>query len=163
MSKLQALAHLATVFGLGRIKVAPGTFGSLAALPLAYGLTIAGPVPYALFMVLLFPLSVWAAEAHENLAGVHDSKAIVIDEVLGMLISLFWLPLTWQTFVFGFIAFRLLDILKPFPISFLDRKVPGGIGVVIDDVAAGLVVNVLLQIVAQQTNWLGFQSITIST
>ncbi len=163
LSKQQTLSHIATVFGLGRIKVAPGTFGSIAALPLAYGLSLVGVGPYALFMLVLFPVAVWAAEAHSAVMGEHDSQTIIIDEVLGMLISLFWLPMTWQTFAIGFLLFRLLDITKPFPISVLDRKVTGGIGVIIDDVAAGVVVNVILQILLQKTMLLGLQSITISS
>jgi phosphatidylglycerophosphatase A len=67
------------------------------------------------------------------------------------------LPITWQTFLFGFAAFRLLDIVKPFPISYFDKKVPRGLGVVADDVVAGLLCNIILQVVYTQTTWLGIR------
>jgi phosphatidylglycerophosphatase A len=87
----------------------------------------------------------------------HDSKEIVIDEVVGFLITMTWLPLTWQSLVAGFVVFRFLDIVKPPPIRQLDRKVPGGFGVMVDDVAAGIIGSILLQFVYNHTNWLGVQ------
>lgn len=148
------LNQMATFFGVGRMAKAPGTWGSLAALPLAAFLMLAGPFVHMGACVLLLPLSILAAEAYERRHGTHDSSEIVIDEVLGMCITLTWLPFSWQSFVFGFVLFRLLDILKPFPISYLDRKVQGGVGVVVDDVLAGILANIALQALAQNTSWL---------
>lgn len=136
---------------------APGTWGSLAALPFAWGLMHAGPLFHMAACALLLPVAVLACEIYERETGGHDSSEIVIDEVLGMWVALTWLPVTWQSFVAAFLLFRLLDITKPFPISFLDQKVRGGVGVMVDDLAAGIVVNVILQIVYQQTSWLGLQ------
>ncbi len=157
------LASLATLFGLGKSPWAPGTLGSLVTLPLAWILTTAGPLVYLLGIVVLFPLAVWSAQAYESQSQSHDCKCIIIDEVLGMLITLFWLPLTWQSFALGFLFFRILDVLKPYPISYLDRKVPGGVGVVLDDVAAGIVANIALQILAQETTLLGIQAVTFTS
>ena len=150
--------QLATFFGAGRLPKGPGTWGSLAALPLA-ALLIWGvnPLIYMGFCVLLLPVGILAAEVYERTHGGHDHSEIVIDEVLGMLITLTWLPFTWQSFVLGFLLFRFFDILKPFPISYLDKHVRGGVGVMADDVLAGLVANVILQIIYQHTAWLGSQ------
>lgn len=135
----------------------PGTWGTLATLPLAWLLMQTGPIIYMIAVVLLLPVAILAAEMYEQETKSHDSGAIVIDEVLGFLITMTWLPINWRSFVLGFLLFRLLDIWKPFPISYLDKKIPGGLGVVIDDVAAGIVANVILQIVYTKTMWLGSQ------
>jgi phosphatidylglycerophosphatase A len=86
---------------------------------------------------------------------VHDPGEIVIDEVIGYVIAATWLPLTWQTFVAAFVVFRLFDIWKPFPIRQIDQKAKGGLGTVLDDVAAGIAANMVLQFVYAQTGLLG--------
>jgi phosphatidylglycerophosphatase A len=150
---------IATWFGVGKIKKAPGTWGTLAAVPLSVLLNWAGPY-YAMAFILLFvPVGIVAAQFYETQAGGHDRPEIVIDEVLGFLITMTWLPMTWQAYVFGFVLFRFLDILKPFPIGYIDKKIPGGVGVVADDVLAGLIANIALQYLYNQTNWLGVQVI----
>lgn len=145
---------IATFGGIGRLPKAPGTWGSLAALPLAVGLSYLGPLFYMAFVVFLFPIALWAAETYENTAGSHDSQEIVIDEVLGVLITLVWLPMTWQVILLGFVIFRVLDIFKPFPIGLIDQKVQGGLGVIADDVVAGIIASIVMQTLASQTNWL---------
>ena len=150
--------HLATFFGAGRLPKGPGTWGSLAALPLAALLMWgASPLVYMGFCLFLFPIGTYAAEVYERKHGGHDHSEIVIDEVLGMLITLTCLPLTWRSLVLGFGLFRFFDILKPFPISYLDKNVRGGLGVMVDDVLAGLFANIILQVIYQQTAWLGSQ------
>lgn len=156
------LVRLATVFGIGRLPKGPGTWGTLATVPLAILLVRWGPFWHMLFVALLLPFAIAAAELYEREEGAHDAKEIVIDEVLGYLIAVIWLPFTWQSFLAAFVLFRFFDILKPFPISALDRKIKGGVGVVVDDVAAGVVVNVILHAVAARTMWLGVQTIVIS-
>lgn len=151
------LKKLATLFGVGFLPKGPGTWGTLFTLPLFMLLFWAGPFVYMLFTVLLLPVGILAAQTYEDDVGGHDHKEIVIDEVLGFLIAMTWLPMTWQSLLAGFLLFRVLDIFKPFPISYLDKKVPGGLGVVIDDVVAGLIVNLVLQYVYQHTMWLGEQ------
>lgn len=155
--KKKAAMLIATFFKVGKLPKAPGTFGTLAAIPLVLVLGYLGPLIYMTFVVFLLPLAIWAAEMHEAQIGRHDAQEIVIDEVLGFLITMTWLPLTWQAMALGFLLFRVLDILKPFPIGYLDKKVQGGLGVIADDVAAGLIASIILQIIYNQTNWLGVQ------
>ena len=151
----------ATYFYVGKIPKAPGTWGTLAALPLWYGLSFLNPLWYMTVVFILVLSSIFICQIYEKNTESHDSKEIVIDEVVGFLITMTWLPVTWQSAVFGFVVFRFLDILKPPPIRQLDQKVQGGVGVVIDDVAAGILANILLQIVYNQTGWLGAQIQTL--
>lgn len=155
MKNKRLIEFLATGFYIGKIPYAPGTFGTLLALPFAFLLAQAGPMAYAAAAVLMILFSSFVAELYESFHTGHDPSEVVIDEVSGTLVALLWLPLTWQTLVFGFVLFRFFDILKPFPISYIDRKVEGGLGTVLDDVAAGLFTNVILQVVFTQTSWLG--------
>lgn len=148
---------IATVFGVGRIPKAPGTWGSLVTLPLVLGLMWLGPLVYMAATLAMAIVAIIAAEQYEQQSEKHDSKEIVIDEVAGMLVTMTMLPMTWQSFVIGFILFRLLDIFKPFPISYFDRKVPGGFGVVLDDLVAGMIANGILQLMLYHTVWLGVQ------
>ena len=147
----------ATFFFVGRISKAPGTWGTLAAIPLWYFLAQLSPLIYMSVVFILLFLGILVCQLYEKNKGTHDSKEIVIDEVVGFLITMTWLPLTWQSLVVGFILFRFFDIVKPPPIRQLDQKVKGGVGVMIDDVAAGIVSNVILQIIYNQTFWLGAQ------
>ena len=82
---------------------------------------------------------------------------------MGFLITMTWLPITWQSLVLGFIIFRFLDIVKPPPIGLLDRRVKGGLGVMIDDIAAGIIGSLILQMVYTQTSWLGVQISNLTT
>lgn len=156
-AKSKLVPLVATFFGSGLSPVAPGTMGSLATLPVIWLISFAGPLFHMGFIVFLFPIGLWAAEMYERTSGRHDSKEIVIDEVLGMLITMVWLPMTWQAMLLGFVLFRVLDILKPFPIGLIDKKVQGGLGVIADDVVAGILANIALQVIYSQTNWLGVQ------
>lgn len=155
--KQKSIDLLATWGGVGKIKKAPGTFGTLAALPLVWIVAQAGPIIYMILTVLLTIAAIFIAEFYERAHGGHDSKEVVIDEVIGIMIAMAWLPLTWQSFVAAFVLFRLLDIVKPPPIRHFDRNVKGGFGVVADDLIAGLITNVVLQIVFTETLWLGAQ------
>ncbi len=148
---------IATFLGVGRIPKAPGTFGTLAAIPLALLLLQAGPLYMMGFILLFTPIAVWAADVFQKRSGEEDPQQIVIDEVIGFLITMTWLPMTWQSLLAGFLLFRLLDITKPLLIGYLDRKLSGGFGVMADDIAAGIVANILLQIVYTKTAWLGVQ------
>ncbi|MGZ3742218.1 MAG: phosphatidylglycerophosphatase A family protein [Pseudobdellovibrionaceae bacterium] len=151
------LKNLATFFGIGFFPKGPGTAGTLATIPLVMILFWAGPLVYMTFVIILLPLAILAAQVYEDDKGGHDHKEIVIDEVLGFLITMTWLPMTWKSMLAGFLLFRGLDILKPFPIGYLDRKIPGGFGVVIDDVVAGIIASIVLQYIYQHTLWLGEQ------
>lgn len=133
----------------------PGTFGTLLGIPVAWLFTLAGPQIYLVLAVALILFSSLVSELHERFTAAHDPSEIVIDEVAGYVVAITWLPVTWQSFVAAFLVFRIFDILKPFPISAIDRRVEGGLGTVMDDVAAGLAANILLQVVYMNTAWLG--------
>lgn len=151
------LIQLATLFGVGRFPKGPGTMGTLAAIPLVVVLWKLGPLFYMGAVILLLLVGILACEFYEQDKGGHDHKEIVIDEVLGFLITMVWLPMTWQAIVIGFALFRLLDITKPLFIGYLDKKVQGGLGVMVDDVAAGIIASLIMQVLYTQTNWLGSQ------
>lgn len=134
----------------------PGTFGTLLGIPVAWLLARAlSPIGYMVAALALMGFAIGVAELYEREFGKHDSQEIVIDEVVGYVIAMTWLPLTWQSFVYAFIAFRFFDILKPGPIRAIDRRVKGGFGTILDDVAAGLAASVVMQLIAAETNWLG--------
>lgn len=151
------LLSLATLFGAGHFPRGPGTFATVLTVPIAVLMNWAGHLYMMGFIVILTPIAILAADFYENETGGHDHSEIVIDEVLGFLITMTWLPMTWQSLLLGFVLFRMLDILKPFPIGYLDKKIPGGMGVIADDVAAGIIANIVLQIIFTQTSWLGSQ------
>ncbi len=157
----KTITLLATFFGSGRLPKSPGTWGTLATIPLWYVLAQLHAIPYMVVVLLLCVAAILIAQAYENMTSTHDSKEIVIDEVVGFLITMTWLPLTWQSLIAGFILFRIVDIVKPPPIRQLDQKVKGGVGVVIDDIAAGIVCNIILQLVYTYTPWLGAQTQTL--
>ena len=158
--KLSALELFVTFGGVGRAPKAPGTFGTLAAIPLAWFAALyLGEKGYLIFATALLFASIFACELYErhgkSRGQGHDAGHIVIDEVVGYLIAFVWLPLTWQSALGAFLFFRFFDIVKPYPISVLDEKVRGGLGVMVDDVAAGLAANIVLQAIASQTLLLG--------
>jgi phosphatidylglycerophosphatase A len=130
---------LALGFGSGLAPKMPGTFGTLAALPLVVLLSyyVSFSV-YLIATILLSIVGVWICGRTADDMGVHDDSSIVWDEVAGMLVTMLAVPLSWQTLLIGFMLFRFFDILKPWPISYLDRHVHGGFGIMIDDVLAGL-------------------------
>jgi phosphatidylglycerophosphatase A len=159
MESRRAIELSATFFYLGRTPFMPGTVGTLGAVPVVLLFSLAGTYGY---MALTFFISLWAikvADLYEQLVQDHDSKEVVIDEVVGFLVAMFWLPHTWQAFAAAFVLFRFLDILKPFPIGWLDRTSRGGFGTVVDDLVAGVIVNVVLQFAYTQTDWLGVQHV----
>ena len=137
---------LSTCFGAGLLPFAPGTFGTLVALPFALGLSRLDVSYRALCMAGLIALAVWSSDLSERLLKKKDPRQVVIDEVAGFLLIPVLLPLSWFTLACGFILFRLFDILKPFPIKRLEQAFKGGVGVVIDDLAAGLYAYIGLMI-----------------
>jgi phosphatidylglycerophosphatase A len=141
---------LATWFGCGRSPKAPGTVGTLGALPLAWAVSLFAPMAQLVFIFTFTIFSIGVAHFYELEKGEHDSSEVVIDEVAGFLVTMAWVPFTWSYVLLGFLVFRLLDIWKPFPISYVDRKVGGGVGAVGDDLLAGILGSVLMQLIFQQ-------------
>ncbi len=139
MHPLHPAFWLATWFGSGLAPKAPGTFGSAAALPFAWGLMWLGGVPaLAAGIVVVFLLGWWASEVYVRRAGIDDPGSIVIDEVAGQWLVLLAAPLDPVWYLLGFLLFRLFDIAKFWPASWADRVVKGGLGVMLDDVLAAL-------------------------
>ncbi len=135
---------LATVGFIGYVPFAPGTAGSLVAT-LAFMLmpTYLPPVPFTLASIAFFLLAVWAADRHAS-ADNPDPSEVVIDEVMGMIVAIAFLPLTPFVLLASFALFRLFDIAKPFPVRQFE-KLHGGWGIVMDDVMAGVYANVVLR------------------
>ena len=140
---------LATGLGVGYSSIAPGTLGTLLAIPVYYFLSnIVSPI-YEVTLIGFFFLSVWISEKGEIFFGKKDDSRIVIDEMMGFLITMLWVPKTILFITIGFFLFRFFDILKPFPIRHLERRLKGGFGVVLDDVMAGVYANIILQIIGR--------------
>jgi phosphatidylglycerophosphatase A len=139
---------IATALGAGLSPKAPGTAGSLVALlPWWFLLRDLSIGWYVAVLIAGFVLGVWACEVCDRRLGMHDQGALVWDEVIGMWITLFAAPPQWWWTVVGFALFRLFDIWKPWPVSWADRGVHGGLGVMLDDVVAGVYALVVLQLI----------------
>jgi len=137
---------IATGFGAGYLPKAPGTWGSLLALPLHFFLSKLAPTHYALALGGIFFLGVITAGQAEKILDRKDPGVIVIDEVIGMLITLIGAPNNPLIWLLGFGIFRFFDIFKPYPIRIIDQRINGGMGIVLDDVLAGIYSCIVLQI-----------------
>ena len=128
---------LALGFGSGLAPRAPGTFGTLVAIPVYLLCAQLPQMVYLLVVAAAFVIGVYLCGRTARALGVHDHPGIVWDEVVGYLLTMAWAPPGWLWVVLGFICFRIFDILKPWPIRVLDRSVHGGFGIMIDDALAG--------------------------
>ena len=132
---------LALGFGSGLIKPAPGTWGTLASVPiylLLLKILPAGFLPYFMVVLVSFIVGVYLCGKTARDVGVHDHGAIVWDEFVGFWITMTMIPFMWSNLILGFVLFRLFDIVKPWPIKLLDKHVHGGFGIMVDDVLAGI-------------------------
>ena len=129
---------LAFGFGSGLSPKAPGTAGTVAAIPLFWLLSHLNLGAYTLAIVVTFVIGVWICGEASKQLGVHDHGGIVWDEFVGFWITMWAVPASLPWMVAGFVLFRLFDIAKPWPIGPLDKKVDGGLGIMIDDVVAGI-------------------------
>lgn len=144
----QKLIHfVAFGFGSGKAPLAPGTFGTLAAVPIYFLLHETGVVIYTGVVIVMFVFGVWCCGVTERDYQKTDMSSIVWDEIVGYLMTMFMAPMDWWWAAVGFVLFRLFDIWKPFPIRMLERRVPGGFGVMLDDALAGVYACVLLQVI----------------
>jgi phosphatidylglycerophosphatase A len=130
--------------GIGYFPFAPGTAATIAGIGLAYGLYTAG-IEYVWAILLLMVLGVPACTYMEKVLRAKDPGMVVIDEVIGILIGLWGLPLSWPIVIVGFFLFRAFDMFKIYPINRLE-SLPGGWGIMMDDVMAGLYTNIALQL-----------------
>ena len=136
---------LAFGLGSGLSPIAPGTLGTLAAIPLYYLMTGLSLPVYCGMATGLFLIGITICQRCEQRLAIRDHGGIVWDEIVGYLITMIAVPPSWQTIGLGFMLFRLFDILKPWPIRWLDRQVHGGLGVMLDDAVAGLFAALCLQ------------------
>ena len=141
------------MFGVGYAPVAPGTFGSAAGL-LLWWLLPASPWIQGLAIVAVFALGVWSATAVAGHFGSGDPGPVVVDEVMGMLVTLWLNPIGWPGAIAGFILFRIFDVVKPYPANRLER-LHGGLGVMADDAMAGVYANVALRAGLAMSAWGG--------
>jgi len=128
---------LAFGFGSGLSRIIPGTMGTLAAVPVYFALAQCPLWLYLLLVLVSAFCGVWLCDQASKILGVHDHGGIVWDEFVGFWITMICIPATWQWIVAGFVLFRIFDMLKPWPISWLDKHVHGGFGIMVDDIAAG--------------------------
>jgi phosphatidylglycerophosphatase A len=141
--------HFAALgFGSGLSPKAPGTFGTLAAIPLFLLCADFPPLIYLGIVSVMSMAGIWFCGKTARDVGVHDHGAIVWDEFVGFFITMFMVPVSVLSVVIGFAVFRFFDIVKPWPIKWLDSKLDGGFGIMFDDIVAGffslIVMHVLL-------------------
>ena len=138
-------AMIATWFGSGRLPFMPGTWGSVAALPFAWVIhSLWGSVGMLVAAGVVFTLGLWASKVLADSMGQKDPGEIVVDEVVGMWITLALVPPSISLYVIGFALFRVFDIFKPWPVNWADRQLPGAFGVMVDDVLAGIYALVIM-------------------
>ena len=140
---------IATGFGLGYLPKAPGTWGTLLALPIHYLIVQLPQQGYISAIVIIIVIAILSAGAAEKIVDKPDPGFVVIDEVAGMLIAMIALPANPFAWLLAFILFRIFDIWKPFPVNFFDQRFHGGLGIVLDDLMAGLYAFVSLQLLWQ--------------
>lgn len=145
--KEKVVLFIATGCFIGKIPFAPGTFGSLAGILLCFILSKTSELAAIFGLVLFIIFSIWIANDAEKILNKKDPGSIVIDEIAGMAVTLIGLPFNVFYVATGFIVFRVLDISKPFPIRYIEKRIPGGAGIVLDDVAAGIIANVILRMI----------------
>ena len=153
MTKCSLYVCVALLGGIGRFPYASGTVATiLAGIPFACILGFL-PLPVSIFLLsLVILVSCHVSEQTERAFQAHDPKEVVIDELAGYLVTMIGLPITVKSIFLGVVAFRLFDIWKPWPISFFDQKAKGGLGIVLDDVAAGVFAHISVWIILQLWN-----------
>jgi len=129
----------------GRAPIAPGTAGTVVGVLLYLLFKDLGTPGYGAACISVIAIGTWAAGHADRMFGTKDDSTIVIDEIAGFLVALFIIPFTWGSVAAGFLIFRAFDIVKPWPLRRLER-IPGGLGVMLDDLGAGVYTNIVLQV-----------------
>jgi len=142
----KSVMFLATGCFIGNIPFAPGTFGTILGLPLCFFLSGTNFAVAVFLTVIFIVFAIFIAHHAEKILKKTDPGRIVIDEIAGLMVALFGLPFNAVYVLAGFVIFRFFDILKPFPIRLIERKLSGGTAIVMDDVAAGICTNLVLRI-----------------
>jgi phosphatidylglycerophosphatase A len=143
----RAVLFMATGFFIGTVPFASGTFGSLIGLPVCFLLSRLNFLQSVICILVFILFAIGIASAAEKILKQKDPGQIVIDEIAGLMVTFAGLPFNLKTVLAGFIIFRVFDILKPFPIRNLEKRVGGGSGIVLDDVLAGVYSNLILRLV----------------
>ena len=140
------MQFLAFGFGSGLSPKAPGTAGTLVAIPIYLLIADLSLLHYTLFIAVTSLLGIWICGVASRQLKVHDHPGIVWDEFVGYWITMWAVPADWAWIIAGFVAFRVFDIVKPWPVSVLDRRVGGGLGIMVDDMLAGVMACITLHI-----------------
>lgn len=135
-------------FGSGLAPKAPGTFGTLAAIPIYWLIQDLSVPIYLAWLLVTFCVGVYWCHQSSKALGVHDHSGIVWDEMVGYWLTMFLAPAGWLWIILGFVLFRIFDIIKPWPIGWLDRHVEGGLGIMVDDILAAIYALIILQALA---------------
>lgn len=150
-SREKKILFFATGGYAGNAPKAPGTVGTLVGIPICFILSFfnssVGMGYVALFVVALIIFAVWIAQEAVEILDDKDPGCVVIDEIAGFAVTMLGVPFNVWSVVLAFLVFRFFDILKPFPVRYLERRIPGGAGVVLDDIAAGIMANIVLRII----------------
>ncbi len=140
---------IATLGGVGRLPKAPGTFGTLATLPVCFLVQELGFTVHLAVTAAVTAVGIWATAVACDRLGEKDPKQVVVDEAAGMLLTMLAAPTGWPWLLAGFALFRLFDIRKPWPVGWLDRNIAGAWGVMADDLAAGVYAGLILALLAR--------------
>ncbi|RED53259.1 phosphatidylglycerophosphatase A family protein [Aestuariispira insulae] len=136
---------ISTWFGAGYLRPASGTWGTLAALPFAWAIGQSfGQTGLFIMALMAYGVGIWSSGLYSQMTQSHDASEVVIDEVAGIWLTLAAIPLSLSSLVVGFFLFRIMDIVKPFPANMADKRLPGGIGIMTDDMIAGLYAGIAL-------------------
>ncbi|MCD6040167.1 MAG: p [Gammaproteobacteria bacterium] len=135
-------------FGSGAAPFAPGTFGTLMGIPFYLAMQSLSHVLYLILLVLIILASMWLCDKVSKEIGIHDHSGMCLDEIVGYLVTMYAAPHGILWIWLGFLLFRLFDIWKPWPINYIDEKVSGGVGIILDDVLAGVYSMIILRILS---------------
>ncbi|MBU0465295.1 MAG: phosphatidylglycerophosphatase A [Proteobacteria bacterium] len=140
------IIFIATGFYSGKIPFAPGTFGTIAAIPFALVFLIIPTSFIGIYIAGLILVAIYFSDQAEKILGKKDPGCIVIDEIAGYVVTMSWVPINIYTIVAGFFIFRFFDIVKPGPVKYFENNFSGGAGVVLDDIMAGILSAAVLRI-----------------
>ena len=150
---LDKIALISSIwFGVGLIPGMPGTLGTVAAIPLYAAGSLLGPQYQFPILLIITIGAIWSSHSSQRILGSEDPPVIVIDEVAGFLLTTAFIPFTWSSVAGGFFLFRFFDILKPPPIKSTEKKLKGGIGIVVDDLLAGVYAHISLRLLLFMLN-----------
>lgn len=145
--KARLIEWLAFGFGSGYAPKAPGTFGTVAAIPIYLLVADLSLISYLVVVLLMAVIGIYLCGEASRQLGVNDHPGIVWDEIVGFLITMTAIPLSWEAVLLGFLLFRLFDIVKPWPIKWIDKRIHGGLGIMLDDILAGIFAGAVLHFV----------------